>query len=110
MPILVIAAYHCEVAGDPTDDVDYQVRYFTGDAIDEVMSRLRDEPSQTYQNSNGEEVRWIFDRTVAAEVDPVLKDGAEVIGFITGGADRNHRTRAAQPWTSAIPIVLLSER
>jgi hypothetical protein len=84
MPLLVIAAYHCEVAGEPTDSVDYKVRYFESDFIDEVASRLRAEPPQTYMNSAGEEVRWIFDGTVAVETDPVFTDGVEVIGFITG--------------------------
>jgi hypothetical protein len=84
MPILVIAAYHCEVAGDPTDSVDYQVRYFAADSIDEVMAQLRAESPQTYKNAGGQEVRWIFERTVAVEFDPDFTDGTEVIGFITG--------------------------
>jgi hypothetical protein len=84
MPILVIAAYHCEVAGEPTESVDYQVRHFASDSVDEVMSRLRNEQPQTYRNADGQEVRWIFDGTVAVEHDPVFKDGAEIIGFITG--------------------------
>jgi hypothetical protein len=84
MPILVIAAYHCEVAGDPTDSVDYQVRYFAADSIDEVISRLRAESLQTYKNADGQEVRWIFDGTVAVEFNPDFTDGTEVIGFITG--------------------------
>jgi len=84
MPILVIAAYHCEVAGESTDSVDYQVRHFHSDSIDEVMSRLRSEPPQTYKNPDGEEVRWVFDDTVAVEFDPDFADGSEVIGFITG--------------------------
>ena len=84
MPLLVIAAYHCEVAGEATDSVDYQIRYFESDFVDEVVSRLRTEPPQTYMNPAGEEVRWIFHDTVAVETDPVFKDGTEVIGFITG--------------------------
>jgi hypothetical protein len=84
MPVIVIAAYHCEVSGERTDDVDYQVRYFASGSIDEVMSRLRTEPPHTYKNSDGEDVVWVFDGTVAVEFDPVFKDGAEIIGFITG--------------------------
>ena len=84
MPILVIAAYHCEVAGEPTESVDYQVRHFASDSLDDVMSRLRSEKPQAYKNADGEEVRWIFDDTVAVEFDPHFTDGAEVIGFITG--------------------------
>jgi hypothetical protein len=82
--ILVIAAYRCEVAGRPSDSVDYQVRYFATDSTDEVISRLRAEPPVAYMNVDGEEVRWIFDDTVAIEFDPQWKDGVEMIGFITG--------------------------
>jgi hypothetical protein len=84
MPVLVIAAYHCEVAGDPTESVDYQVRYFASDSVDDVMCRLRTEQPVSYKNPDGEEVRWIFDDTVAVQCDPELVDGAEIIGFITG--------------------------
>ena len=88
MPILVIAAYHCEVAGKPTDSVDYQVRYFDSDSLDEVMSRLRSEQPQAYKNVYKQEVRWLFDDTVAVEFEPKLRDGTEVIGFITGKTRR----------------------
>jgi hypothetical protein len=64
--------------------MDYQVRYFASDSIDEVMSRLRSEPPHSYKNSDGEDVVWVFDDTAAVEFDPDFKDGAEVIGFITG--------------------------
>ena len=84
MPILVIAAYHCEVAGESTDSVDYQVRYFLSDSMDEVMLRLRSEPLETYKNSHGQDVVWVFDDTVAVEFEPDFTDGAEIIGFITG--------------------------
>src|SRR4051812_17686626 len=84
MSLLVIAAYHCEVAGKPTESVDYQVRHFASDSIDEVMSRLRNEQPQAYTNPDGQEVRWLFDDTVAVEFDPEFNDGAEIIGFITG--------------------------
>jgi hypothetical protein len=84
MPILVIAAYHCEVAGKPTASVDYQVRYFDSDSLDEVMSRLRNEEPQAYKSVYKQEVRWLFDDTVAVEFEPELEDGKEAIGFITG--------------------------
>jgi hypothetical protein len=79
--------------------LDYQVRYFASDSIDEVMTRLRTEPRHTYKNSEGEDVVWVFDGTAAVEFDPDFKDGAEIIGFITGrpretteqGAARNSR-------------------
>ena len=84
MPILVIAAYHYEVAGEPTDSMDYQVRYFASNSIGAVLLRLRSELPETYKNSDGEEVKWVFHDTVAVEFDPDFADGAEVIGFITG--------------------------
>ena len=84
MSILVIAAYHCEVAGKPTNSVDYQVRHFTSDSLDEITARLRSEPPQAYKNCYNQEVRWLFDDTVAIECDPKFQDGNEVIGFITG--------------------------
>ncbi len=84
MPILVIAAFHCEVAGESTDSVDYQVRYFHTDSIEEVMNRLRNEPPESYNNTYGEEVRWVFHDTVAVEFDPEFQDGVEAIGFVTG--------------------------
>src|SRR5438874_11214290 len=84
MSILVIAAYHCEVAGKPTDSVDYQVRHFSSDSLDDVTARLRAEPPQAYKNCYKQEVRWLLDDTVAIEFDPKYEDGNEVIGFITG--------------------------
>ena len=89
MSILVIAAYHCEVAGKPTNSVDYQVRHFASDSLDEVTARLRREPPVAYKNRYGQKVRWVFDETVAAEFDPRFEDGAEVIGFITGRSKRS---------------------
>jgi hypothetical protein len=84
MSILIIAMYRCEVADKATDDVDYQVRYFTTDDETEVLRRLRSKEPTSYKNSSGEIVRWIFDDKVAIEHDPKLEDGAEIIGFITG--------------------------
>ena len=84
MPTLVIAAYSCEVAGEPTDSIDYQVRFFESNDVEAIASRLRLEEPIAYKNCNGEDVRWIFDETMAVEVDPRFDDGAELIGFITG--------------------------
>jgi hypothetical protein len=84
MSILVIATYHCEVGGKPTDSVDYQVRHFASDSLHDVMARLRAEPLQAYKNCYKQEVRWLFDDTVAVELNPRFEDGQEVIGFITG--------------------------
>ena len=106
MPILVIAAYHCEVAGEPTESVDYQVRHFASDSIDEVMTRLRAEQPQTYRNVAGQEVKWIFDDTVAVEFDPEFKDGAEVIGFIT--ENRKKSPNKMVQATAAAPVGSMS--
>ena len=84
MGTFVIAKYHCEVAGETTDSVDYQVRYFDKASPEEVMSRLEGERPHEYENCDGETVRWLFDETMAIEVDPTFKDGEEIIGFITG--------------------------
>jgi hypothetical protein len=89
MSILVIAAYHCEVAGKRTNSVDYQVRHFASDSLDEVTARLRREPPVAYKNRDGQKVRWVFDETVATELDAEFEDGAEVIGFITGRSKRS---------------------
>jgi hypothetical protein len=86
--MLVIAAYHCEVAGKPTNSVDYQVRHFASDSLDDVNARLRSEPPVAYQNCYKQEVRWLFEDTVAVEFDPTFEDGQEVIGFITGKSKR----------------------
>ena len=88
MSILVIAAYHCEVAGKPTGSIDYQVRHFASDSLDDVIAGLQAEPPQAYRNCYKQQVRWIFDDTVAVEFDPRLEDGQEVIGFITGKSKR----------------------
>ena len=77
MPTLVIAAYHCEVAGKRTNSVDYQVRHFTSDSPDEVTARLKAEHPVAYKNRYGQNVRWVFDDTVAIELDPKFDDGAD---------------------------------
>jgi len=84
MGTFVIAKYHSEVAGEATGSVDYQVRFFEKDSLEEIEARLKIEQPQEYKNSYGETVRWPFDETVAVEVEPRLEDGEEIIGFITG--------------------------
>jgi len=87
MSIVVIAAYHCEVAGKPIRSVDYQIRYFGSDSLDEIAARLRNEVPQAYQNCGQQEVRWLFDDTVAAvpvESDPTVEDGKNVSGDLIG--------------------------
>jgi hypothetical protein len=84
MATLVIAKYHCEVAGKVAGDVDYRVRYFETDDEDEIVQRLRVEEPTSYKNSSGEIVSWVFDGTEIFAHDPKYTDGAEIIGFITG--------------------------
>ena len=84
MSILVVAAYRCVIAGKPFDDVDYQVRYFDSDSLEEVMVRLRSEKPLSYKNKYGEVVRWVFEDIRAIESKPELQDGKEAIGFIAG--------------------------
>jgi hypothetical protein len=87
MSLLVIARYHCEVAGKATESLDYQVKYFDSDDLEEVEARLRSEAPCTYENHRDETVSWIFDCLIAHESGPQLVDGTELIGFITGRAD-----------------------
>ena len=84
MGTFIIAKYHCEVDGETTDGVDYQVRYFDTVSPEEIINRLQSEQPNEYENNRGETVRWIFDETMAIEVNPSLRDGEEIIGFITG--------------------------
>jgi len=84
MSILVVAAYRCVIAGKPFDDVDYQVRYFDSDSLDEVMARLRSEKPLAYRNIYRQVVRWVFEDIRAIESKPELQDGKEAIGFIAG--------------------------
>jgi hypothetical protein len=84
MSMLVIARYHCEVAGKATESLDYRVKFFESDDLDEVTARLRGEQPCTYENALNEAVSWIFDDIVATQFDPQLVNGKELIGFITG--------------------------
>jgi hypothetical protein len=95
VPIVVLAAYCCEVAGKVTDSVDYQVRYFDSNSLEDVVSRLRSEKPHTYRNVYDQEVRWFFHDTVAVNFEPQLRDGAELIGFITGNTNRTTERNGA---------------
>jgi hypothetical protein len=95
MPILVIAAYYCEVAGKRTNSVDYQVRHFASDSLEEATARLTAQSPVAYRNCYGQNVRWVFDDLVATELDPKFEDGAEVIGFITGKSKRSTELAAS---------------
>lgn len=83
MSIILIAKYYCTIAGEMTDSLDYQVRYFDSSLPDEVVTRLATEPPHEYKNSNNETVRWIFDGVVSLELNSSFEDGKEIVGFIT---------------------------
>ena len=53
MSLLLIASYHCEVAGELTDSIDYQVRFFTTDDESEAAIKLKEENPNSYTNSDG---------------------------------------------------------
>ena len=67
-----------------SDSIDCQVRFFATDDESEATIRLKEETPNSYMNSDGQTVTWIFSDIVALEHDPEVIDGAEIIGFITG--------------------------
>lgn len=79
-----MAAYRCDVAGEPTDSVDIQVRYFERGTVREIEEALRSEPPHSYENESGEIVSWPLASILAIEGFDNPKSGREVIGFITG--------------------------
>jgi len=64
--------------------VDYQVRFFETDSVEEVTARLASEEPCAYANASEETVTWMFDEIVAVEFNQTFTDGKELIGFITG--------------------------
>jgi len=81
---LAIVAYRCEVAGEPTDSIDIQVRYLEAESEDHVESLLKAQPVCSYENNDGEEVTWPLIDVLASEPFLQEPDGGEVVGFITG--------------------------
>jgi hypothetical protein len=81
--VAAIVLYECEIAGRLTGSIDVQVRYFADSAPSVVENRIRSEPTHTYLNEQGESVAWRFLRIAAIEQLDELKDGAEIVGFIT---------------------------
>jgi len=84
MPYLAMAAYKCEVAGEVTDSLDVQVRYFEQGTVREIEEALRSEQPHSYENEGGEIVSWPLASILAIEPFDKPKSGAEVVGFITG--------------------------
>jgi len=84
MGTFLITKYHCEIDDETADGVDYQGRYFDTVSPAEIFNRLQGEQPNEYENNRSETVRWIFEETKAIEINPALRDGEEIIGFITG--------------------------
>jgi hypothetical protein len=83
MPIYAIVKYHCEIDGEVSSGVDYQVRYFKSDSEEEVIHKIKSEDLGSYKNTDGETVKWIFDEIMSVEQNPQFEDGEEIIGFTT---------------------------
>jgi hypothetical protein len=83
MPIYAIVKYHCEIDGEVSSGVDYQVRFFESDSEEEVIQKIQTEEIGSYNNSDGESVSWIFDEIMSVEQNPQFEDGEEIIGFTT---------------------------
>jgi Ala-tRNA(Pro) deacylase len=81
---VVLMVYRCEVAGVPTESLDFQVRYFASGDASEIDRRLREESPHSYANDRGETVTWPLARILAIEPFDGPGDGAEIAGFITG--------------------------
>jgi hypothetical protein len=84
---LAIAAYRCEVAGEGTDSIDFQVRYFTCEHEYQVEELLRAEPVSSYLNDNNEQVSWPLAHILAIQELPSLNHGDELIGFIAQSSE-----------------------
>lgn len=81
--IVAIVVYGCEIAGQRTESIDFQVRYFDSADLAAAEDRIRGEPTHEYLNERGETVSWPFLRIAAMDLLDELKDGAEIVGFIT---------------------------
>jgi len=79
---LAIAAYRCEVAGEPTDSLDIQTRFFNLSTDILVEQALRSEAPATYLNDAGESVIWSLTQILAIEEFRDPQNGDELIGFI----------------------------
>jgi hypothetical protein len=98
MPYLAMAAYRCEVAGEPTDSLDIQVRYFDQTSQRKVEEPLRSEPPHSYANEAEEAVTWPLAGVLAIEEFDEPKSGAEIIGFITGAHEFAKWASGEEQW------------
>jgi hypothetical protein len=99
--LVAIVVYGCAVNGVRTETLDVRVRYFESTDIESVEERIRREPLHAYANDRGETVGWPFIRIAAIEPLGSLKDGAEIVGFISDitelGEGASGRDVNAQP-------------
>ena len=82
--MLLIARYDCFVDDQPTNKVDYQVKYYELTPDVNIERLLQNEPVDSYEGAEGNLVEWRFNEICAIEWEPKLENGSEVIGFITG--------------------------
>lgn len=98
MPYLVMAAYRCDVAGESTDALDIQVRYFEQGTVREIEEALRSEAPHSYENEVGQIVSWRLANILAMEGFDKPKSGGEVIGFITGADELAKWVSGEEQW------------
>lgn len=103
---LALAAYRCEVAGEPTESIDIQVRTFIDKSEGEIAAWLADEPPNTFENDQRQTVVWPFVTLLAVwPFDPEdVVDGNEVAGFIAGCYE--FPKWAGLPWSANPPSPL----
>lgn len=82
--MILIARYDCFVANEPSDSVDYKVRYFDIPEDANIEEILKNEETESYKNRDEETVEWRFTEIMAIDWNPEFKNGEEIIGFITG--------------------------
>jgi hypothetical protein len=98
MPYLAMVAYRCQVAGEPTDSVDIQVRYFDQVTQRKVEEALRLEPPASYANERDAAVTWPLASVLAIEELGQPVNGAEIIGFVTGAHEFAKWASGEEQW------------
>jgi hypothetical protein len=85
--LIALCVYRCEVAGERSDKLDFQVRLFTSKSDSEVRSFLLGEPTHRYDNDLGEQVAWPL--VGILDIQPLVEaqQGSEIAGFIAGGPE-----------------------
>jgi len=94
---LAIAVYRCEIAGEPSRSLDFQVRAFDASTVEQVESALRSEQPHQYFNSDKDAVVWSLSEIIQIEELAAFEGGDELIGFIA-------ETSTIDSWASPPPI------